>query len=137
MNHESPTTPDDNTDLDAARRDVARAEARLSNRWRAAKVAGEKSVGRVLSVARPVIIGVAVVGGVAWLVSRLMGGPRPRRRYAAPPATGPSLAGEIARAAAIALASTAARRLAERYFMVPGSSEAGRLPRNLSAKGAG
>ncbi len=136
MNHEPPITSDDTTDLDSARRDVARAEERLSSRWRAAKVAGEKSVGRALSVARPVLIGVGVVGGVAWLVSRFVGGSRPKRRYAAP-ATGPSLVGEMARAAALALASTAARRLAEKYLAVPGSSEALHGPRGLSTKAAG
>jgi len=135
MNQEPPIPSEDPTDLDAARRDVARAEARLSHRWRAAKVAGEKSVGRALSVARPVIIGVAVVGGVVWLVSRLTGGSRSRRRYAAP--SGPSLAGDLVRTAALAVASTAARRLAERYLAVPDSSEAGLTSRGLSAKAAG
>jgi hypothetical protein len=136
MNHEPPITSDETTDLDTARRDVARAEARLSNRWRAAKVAGEKSVGRALSVARPVLIGVAAVGGMVWLVSRLTGGSRSRpRRYAAP--TGPSLLGDMARAAALAFASTAARRLAETYLHVPGPSEAAARSGSLSAKAAG
>jgi hypothetical protein len=115
MNDES---PQEQTDLDAARRDVARAEARLSNRWRAAKVAGEKTMGRAMTLAKPVLIGTAVVGGVALLVSSLSRRRRGSVRRTSIP-SGPSLLSEVARAAALALASTAARRLADRYLTAP------------------
>jgi hypothetical protein len=128
MNDESSTLH--NTDLDAARHDVERAEARLSSRWRAAKVAGEKSVGRAMSLARPVLIGAAVIGGVALLVSSLRRGRRPSARHYSVP-TGPSLAADVARAVALALASTAARRLAERYLTVPLPSEVALSGRRL------
>jgi hypothetical protein len=122
MNDETTMPLEEPTDLDAARRDVARAEERLSSRWRAAKVAGEKSVGRALSVARPVLIGAAVVGGVVWIVSSVVGKRRGRYRYGAPP-TRSSLLGEMTRAAALALASAAAHRVADHYLAVPGSRE--------------
>lgn len=115
MNEES---PQEHNDLDAARRDVARAEARLSSRWRAAKVAGQKTMGRAMTLAKPVLIGAAVVGGVALLVSSLSRRRRGSVRHSSIP-SGPSLVSEVARAAALALASTAARRLAERYLVVP------------------
>lgn len=113
--NDDPTTAEEPNDVDSARRNVARAEARLSNRWRAAKLAGEKTVDKAFSVGRPVLIGAVAVGGVAWLVSTLTHRGRAKVRRASAP-TEPSLLGEVARAAALALASTAARRLAERWF---------------------
>jgi hypothetical protein len=134
MNDEfSPALQD--TDLDAARHDVERAEARLSSRWRAAKVAGEKSVGRAMSLARPVLIGAAVIGGIALIVSSLTRRGRGSSRRYSP--TGPSLAADVARAAALALASTAARRLAERYLAVPTPSQSDLSGRRLETQGAG
>jgi hypothetical protein len=119
--HDDPNPSHEPTDLDAARRDVEQAGERLSSRWRAAKVAGERSVSKALSVGRPVIVGVVLVGGAAWLVSSLM---RSKRRgFRAPPATERSVVAEMARAAALALASTAARRLAERYLVLPAAAE--------------
>lgn len=135
MNDETSPAPND-TDLDTARHDVERAEARLSSRWRAAKVAGEKSVGRAMSLARPVLIGAAVIGGIALIVSSLTRrGRGSSRRYSMP--TGPSLAADVARAAALALASTAARRLAERYLAVPTPSQSDLSGRRLETRGAG
>jgi hypothetical protein len=140
MNDPSSTTPlqpaDEPTDLDAARRDVARAEARLSNRWRAAKVAGEKSVGRAMSFAKPVLIGAAVVGGIALLVTSLSRRSRPIVRRVSVP-TGPSLLSEVARAAALALASAAARRVAERYLVVPVRPDGGVAGRRLGQQAEG
>jgi hypothetical protein len=108
--------------LHAAREDVARAEARLSNRWRAAKVAGEKSVGRAMTVVRPVVVGVAVAGGLIWLVSAITrrGRTTPRRFSAL--AEPPSLLSEMTRAAALALASAGARHLADRYLSLPAAA---------------
>jgi hypothetical protein len=137
MNDESFPSPQEHTDLDAARRDVARAEARLSNRWRAAKVAGERSMGRALSLAKPVLIGAAVVGGVVFLVTSLSRRGRGSVRRTAIP-TGPSLLSEVARAAALALASTAARRLADRYLVLPLPADGGiSAPTRLDSQATG
>jgi hypothetical protein len=135
MNDQSTTTPSEHSDLDAARRDVERAEARLSNRWRAAKVAGEKSVGRAMSFAKPVLIGAAVVGGITLLVTSLTRRGRGSVRRASPP-TGPSLLSEVVRAAALALASAAARRVADRYLTLP-VPDGGTAKRTIEQQAAG
>jgi hypothetical protein len=108
--------------IHAARENVARAEARLSNRWRAAKVAGEKTVGRAMTVARPVVIGAVVVGGVVWLVTALSRRGRSSPRRFSAPAEPRSLVSEMTRAAALALASAAARHLADRYLTLPAAA---------------
>lgn len=117
MNDQSTTTHEVD-DLDTARQDVARAEARLSDSWRAAKVAGEKTLGRAMSLAKPLAVGAVIVGGVVLLVSAVS---RRKRRspWAYAPAGPPSLIKETARAAALALASAGARHLANRYLAAP------------------
>ncbi len=132
MNEHPRTAPEPPTELDAARRDVARAEARLSSRWRAAKAAGEQSVGRALSVARPLLIGAVVVGGVTWVVTALVRGRRRGPRRSSGPVES-SILKEMARAAALALASAAARRVAEHYIALPGQTAAsGTAPKRPS-----
>jgi hypothetical protein len=134
MNQEHATDHDD-TDLDSAREDVARAEERLSSSWRAAKVAGEASVGRAMSVARPLLIGAAVVGGIALLVSSLTRrGQRSARHLTIP--SEPSLLAEMTRAAGLALASAAARRLADRFLSTRTLPGANSSDGGLSAKEA-
>jgi hypothetical protein len=136
MNDQFPPAPAAPTDLDAARRDVARAEARLSNRWRAAKVAGEKSVGRAMSFAKPMLVGAAVAGGIALLVTSLSRRGRSSVRRTSVP-TGPSLVSEVMRAAALALASAAARKVADRYLAVPGRPDSGTPGRRFESQAAG
>lgn len=120
----------EDTDIDSAREDVARAEARLSNRWRAAKAASEQTLGRAMSLAKPVLIGAAVVGGVVLLVTSLSHRGRPRVRRISVPTEPPSVLKEAMRAAALALASAAARHVAGRYLALP--AVAGEPPRARS-----
>jgi hypothetical protein len=136
MNDQSTTTRETD-DLDTAREDVARAEERLSNRWRAAKVAGERTMGRAMSLARPVAVGAAIVGGVALIVRAVARRRRPRPWRATAPAGPPSLMSEMTRAAALALASAAARHLDNRYLAVPAVAGSLSAEEKLVSKVAG
>jgi hypothetical protein len=106
------------SELDRAQRDVARAEAALSERLHEATALGEATVKRAFSAAKPILIGAAVVGGVVWLVSMMR---RPRRGPMASRERG--VGAEVFRAAALSLASVAARRVAERYLTLPESTQ--------------
>ena len=99
-----------NAAVDTARREVARAESKFSSRLGEATAVGEASIERALSLAKPVLIGVAVVAGILWVASLFR---RPRRRWSP---SEPSVLKEAARGAALSLASTAARRVGERLI---------------------
>jgi hypothetical protein len=110
--------PNSSSELDRAEREVAQAEAALSHRLSEAKTVGEETLKRALSVAKPVLIGVAVVGGLVWIVSMLRRSNSSRMRPMAA-VTERSVAAEVVRTAALSLASVAARRVAERYLASP------------------
>jgi hypothetical protein len=110
--------PNSSSDLERAEREVAQAEEALSHRLSEAKTAGEETLKRALSVAKPVLIGAAVVGGLVWVVSILRRSNSPRSRAVAA-VTERSVAAEVFRTAALSLASVAARRVAERYLALP------------------
>jgi hypothetical protein len=107
-------------DLEQARRDVTRAERALSHRLHEATELGGATLRRAVSVTRPVLIGVAVVGGVVWLVSMLRRG---RRQSRWTPPSQRSLLAEATRAAALSIASIAARRFAEHYLGAPEATQ--------------
>lgn len=101
-------------ELQAAKRDVSRAEHALSQRLAEAGVAGQATVDRALALVRPLVIGAVAVAGVVWLVSALR---RPRRRAFVPPASRrPLLMNEALRAASLSLVTAAARQLGEHLF---------------------
>ncbi len=103
------------SDVDEAKREVERAERLLSTRLLEAGVAGNRTLDRALSLARPLIVGAVAVAGVVWLVSALR---RPRRRAWLEPAPArPSLLKEALRAAALSLASTGARHIGEHFLL--------------------
>jgi hypothetical protein len=105
------------SDVDAARRDVERAERALSLRLNEASAVGRATLRSVLAVARPVLVGVALVAGAVWLARRFK---RPRASaWLRPPPSERSVIAEATRAAALSLASAAARRVAERLLTVP------------------
>jgi hypothetical protein len=110
--------PKSKSELDRAEREVAKAEAVLSERLHEATALGEATVKRAFSAAKPILIGAAVVGGVVWLVSMMR---RPRRSSMG--SRERSVGAEIFRAAALSLASVAARRVAERYLSLPESTQ--------------
>jgi hypothetical protein len=107
--------------LQAAKRDVTRAENALSRRLAEAGVAGQATVDRALALVRPLVIGAVAVAGVVWLVSALR---RPRRRAFVPPAhRRPLLMNEALRAASLTLATAAARHLGEHLFANPDTTQ--------------
>lgn len=100
--------------VNAAKRDVERAERMLSHRLEEAGIAGHATVERALSLVRPVVFGAIAAAGLVWLVSSLR---RTRRRgFVLPEASRPSVMHEAVRAATLSLASMAARRIGERWF---------------------
>lgn len=106
--------------VERARSEVHDAEERLHERIQEAKALGEATVKRTLSAAWPVLLGAAVVGGVALTVSALRHLDQEPRRVRIPRRR--SLAAEMLRAAVISLASVASRRLSERYLLIgPGA----------------
>ncbi|HTQ06710.1 MAG TPA: hypothetical protein VMI54_22795 [Polyangiaceae bacterium] len=115
------------TDVDQAKREVEHAERMLSKRLHEAGVAGNRTLDRALSLGEPLLVGAVAVAGVVWLVSLLR---RPRRRplFETAPAR-PSIVKEALRAATLALASTAARRVGEHFLLAeaaPQSTSTGR-----------
>jgi hypothetical protein len=109
------TTQASSSDVNQAKREVARAERLLSTRLHEAGRAGDRTLTHALSVARPLLIGAATVAGVVWLVSLLR---RPRRQAFLPPApVRPSIVKEAFRAAALSLATSAAHRMGEHFLL--------------------
>jgi hypothetical protein len=104
---------------------VFRAEQDLSNRLQEATTAGKESAEKLLNAAKPALIGAAIVLGVV-VVASLFRGSRRRSIWQRPAQR--SLFGEIARAAALSLASSAARNFGERYLSAAAhTSPPGRL----------
>ena len=104
-------------DVDAAKLEVARAERALADSLHDASDAGLATLERAVVVARPLLIGAAAVVGITWIVRSIRRARQPAWRR--PPPSERSVLAEIARAAALSLASTAARRLADRYLSEP------------------
>jgi hypothetical protein len=106
----SPSSPK----LEAAERDVALAQARFSEDLQRVSTTGKRLTKTIMKGARPALVGVAVVTGVALIVAVW----RSRRssptiRFAAMPRRH-SLWLELGRAAVLALASSAGKHLAAR-----------------------
>jgi len=116
MNDESASVSSVN-DVDAAKLEVERAERALSRSLHEVSDAGVATLKRAAGVARPVLIGAAAVVGVVWIVRSIRRAGQPAWRR--PPPTERSVLGEVLRAAALSLASTAARRLADRLIHEP------------------
>ena len=114
-------------EIRAAEAGVARAGIAFSASLHDASLAGTDTAKRVISAARPVLLGLGVLAG-ALLVVRLVQGPRVAQAARPLARTRPVWA-ELARTAAIALAAAAGRRLAERLL----SPSAARAVRRLSA----
>ena len=137
MNGERTTLPNGKAnDVDAAKLEVARAERALSQSLHDASDAGVATLKRAAVVARPVLLGAAAVVGLVWIVRSIRRSREPAWRR--PPPAQRSVFGEVARTAALSLASTAARRLADRYLAEPAglqSTSAGRAgsPHSLAS----
>lgn len=113
-------------DVDAAKREVEAAERALSHNLKRASNLGKATVDRAKQKAKPVVIAAAVVVGVIWVVSRVRRARQPpllkalrkelreAQRLAAKEQH--SALGDAARSAISALATTAARKLGERYI---------------------
>jgi hypothetical protein len=122
MNGERTTLPNGKSnEVDAAKLEVARAERELSRSFHEISDAGMATLNRAKDLARPVLIGAAAVIGVVWLVRRIQRSREPAWRR--PRSTERSVFGEVARAAALSLASTAARRLADHYLHDPAGTQ--------------
>ena len=108
---------DSDPDLEAAELEVKRAEAAFSAKLHDASEAGREAAQRVAEVAKPVLIGAAVLAtlGLVVFAIRSVRKPSPWRVRLQPPRR--SVFSEIMRAAAISLGSTAVRRAGERYLL--------------------
>jgi len=107
-------------DLERAKVEVAQAEAALSKRLHEASVVGEATVKRAFALARPVLVGAVVLGGVLWIASMLR---RSRRGGGRSVPSERSVVSEVVRAAALSLASVTARRLGERWLASPDTAQ--------------
>ncbi len=115
------------SELERAALDVKNAERALAHRVHEATALGEEKIKHAVAAARPVLIGVAVLAGLVVVASLLRRSSRSRGMLGRSPER--SVLAEATRAAALALASVAARRLAERFLVaqpVPQLSPAGR-----------
>jgi hypothetical protein len=104
-----------NAEIAAREEAVVRAGVAFAASIQDASAAGRGTFQRAISVARPVLIGAGVlaVGGLALGLLRRL--PRKRSwRVPATPAVGPW--SDLARAAAVAFAAAAGRRLVERWL---------------------
>jgi hypothetical protein len=107
-------------DLERAKDEVAQAEAALSDRLHEATAVGEATMKRAFAVARPVLVGAALIGGAVWIASMFR---RSRRGGERPVMVQRSVVAEVVRAAALSLASVAARRLGERLLAAPNATQ--------------
>ena len=107
-------------ELDRAKSEVAQAEAALSERLHEATAIGEATMKRAFALARPVLIGAVVIGGVVWIASMFR---RSRKSGGRPVSTERSVVAEVVRAAALSLASVTARRLGERLLEAPDATQ--------------
>ena len=107
-------------DVERAKVEVAQAEAALSKRLHEATVVGEATMKRAFALARPVLVGAVVLGGLVWITSMIR---RSRRGRGRPVSTERSVVSEVVRAAAISLASVTARRLSERLLAAPDATQ--------------
>lgn len=126
MNTEGTSMSNGANDVDAAKREVEAAERALSHDLRRASNLGKATVNRAKQAAKPVLIAAAVVVGVIFVVSRVRRARQPpllralrrelrdAQRLAAKEQH--SALGDAARSAFSALATTAARKLAEGYI---------------------
>jgi hypothetical protein len=101
--------------LDAAERDVARAHAKFNADLERVSYAGRRLTKTIVNGARPALIGVAVVTGVALIVAALRWRrTQPARLFSAPEQR--SVWRELSRAAVTALASSAGRHIAAKFI---------------------
>lgn len=104
--------------VDAAERDVARAHAKFSADLERVSYAGRKLTNKIVNSARPALVGVAVVTGVALIVAVLRSRrAHPQVSFLSAPRQASAWTG-LARAALIALASSAGRHLAAKIIAV-------------------
>lgn len=116
----------EDSDVLAAERDVQRASAEFSARLQDASVAGREAATRVLSIAKPALIGFGLLAGLGLVVLAARRRGRPRKLLLpAPERT--SMLSELARNAVLALATTAAQRIAGHLVEQRLSTPAGRL----------
>jgi hypothetical protein len=105
------------TEVALMEQDVAHASRAFSASLNDASQAGVQTVTRAVARVRPVLICITLLGGAILTIKLLR---RDRRsislRLPKDPARGRPLWAELARSAAITLASVAARRLAARWF---------------------
>lgn len=102
--------------VDAAEVRVTRARVALSASLRDASLEGRETVERAVSAVRPLLIGVGILAGAVVVVQWWRGTRQTRgRRLPAPLATTRQRP-NLARSLAFALATAAARHLAERWF---------------------
>jgi hypothetical protein len=111
-----------NAEVTAAEAGVARAGRAFSASLHDASLAGADAAKRVVSVARPVLIGVGILA-CGLLAVRLVRGPRARR----PAAAGGSFWPAVGRATAIAFVSVAGRHLAARWLGAEANREVRRF----------
>lgn len=101
-------------EISAREQEVARADSEFSTSIQRASEAGKATVERALVALRPVLIGAAVLAGGALVVALIRG--KKARISVFAPHHEPSQWSALARAAALALASAAGRRLADRWL---------------------
>jgi hypothetical protein len=104
-----------------AEADVARAGVEFSASVQAASLIGRDAAERMASAVRPIVIGLGVVAGTLLVVRLLRGSssaPSPERHGAS---SRSSVWSELARSAAISLATVAGRRLVERLLRPDGA----------------
>jgi len=127
MNGETPKQQARSNDVDDAKHEVARAERALSRSLHDASAAGRATMERAVSLAKPLLVGVAVVAGIVWLVKRAR---RARKPVWLKQPSERSVLAEAARAATLSLASAGARKLAEHWLMAPEPAAAANAAQN-------
>ena len=118
MDNSSDVEASVSADIASAEQDVARADLAFSASLQDVSLAGRETVERVVSVVRPVLIGIGLVASAILAIRLLRRSPRTRGFRLQAPAARP-LWSELARSVTFSFASIAARRLAERWVSRP------------------
>jgi hypothetical protein len=100
---------------------VARAGVEFSASVQAASLAGRDTAERMVSRVRPIVIGLGVVAGTLLVVRLLRGSSSARSPERHGTSARSSVWSELARSAAISLATVAGRRLVERLLRPDGA----------------
>jgi len=121
MNHEAEVDASESEapadrGISAAGEGVARAGAAFSASLHDASLAGRETAERVVSLVRPVMIGIGILAGTVVIIRLLQQASSRTREFHGPTARGRTIWAEAARSLVVSIAAVTGRRLAEHWL---------------------